>query len=476
MQIKETLSKGLKREFEITVPAKIIEEKLLKRLETIGKKVKMPGFRPGKIPLPLLKQRYKSDALSEVLQECVDTAVEKVLKDNKLKPALKPEVNLIKFEDGSNLDFAMKMEILPTVGDIKLDNLSFDKIVVKIPDTQVTEFIEKIAKQNRETKPIKQTRKTQKGDIVIIDFAGFVGKTAIEGGAAKHHALELGSGSFIPGFEDQLIGQNKGDIVDVHVTFPEAYHDDRYANKAAIFAVTIHDIHEAVPVVIDQALADKIGFKSVDEMKEWVEKSIGKTYDSQSYLNTKRHVLDSLAERFVFEVPQNMVNFEFENIWAQLCREIGVDQGDAANANAKDKKTFEEATGKSEKELREEYQIIAERRVRLGILLAEIGNKNKITVSNQELSNALLARAREFPGQEKEVYEYYKSNESALASLRAPIFENKVIDYILSISKVNEKTMSPEAFEKLLIKEEEEAEKNILSSAKKTKKSPKKDG
>jgi len=477
MEIKQTLSQGLKREFEITVPAQFIEEKLLNKLETIGKKVKIPGFRPGKIPLPLLKQRYKSEALSEVLEDIVENAVNKALTENKLKPALKPQVNVTNYEDGKNLQFQMSMEVIPSIGEINLDNLSFERIVVKIPQEQVNKVIENIAKQNRTTKPIEKQRKTQKGDIVIIDFEGFIGKEPIEGGAAKAHALELGSSTFIPGFEDQLIGQEKNAHVDVKVKFPETYHDARYADKAARFDVTIHDIHEAEPIVIDNALSEKLGFKSIEEMNEWIEKSISKDYISQSYLNTKRHVLDALAERFKFDVPQNMVELEFENIWTQLCRELGINQNDAANANTKGKvasKSFEESTGKSEKELREEYRIIAERRVRLGILLAEIGNSNKITVSNQELSNALLARAREFPGQEKEVYEYYKSNEAALASLRAPLFENKVIDFILNKSKINEKQLSPDAFEKFLVKEEEEAEKNLLSSSKKPKKSEKK--
>ena len=477
MQITETLSQGLKREFEVTVPAKEIEVKLNTHLVSIGKKVKVPGFRPGKMPLPLLKQRYKSDALSEVLEELVEKGAQQIIKDNKLKLALKPKVNLKSFEEGKDLVFEVNLEILPTIGTIKLDDFSFEKHIVTVPSKAISGVLENLAKRNRKTRPLQKLRKTQKGDIVIIDFEGFIEKEPIEGGASKNHALELGSGTFIPGFEEQLIGQEKGAHVNVKVTFPKEYHEERYANKPARFDVKIIDIHEADPIVIDTALAETLGFESLEAMKEWVEKSISKDYVTQSFLNTKRHVLDALAERFTFEVPQNMVELEFKNIWDQLCRELGIDQSEAANANAENKagaKSFEEAAGKKEEDLKREYEAIAERRVRLGILLAEIGNRENITVTNQELMNALTVRAREFPGQEKEVFDFYRNNESAMASLKAPLFENKVIEFILGKSKVTEKSITPEELEKLLSFEEKEAEKKISLEAKKHKKPSKK--
>jgi len=473
MQIKETLSKGLKHEYEVTIPATEIEKQLNVSLESIGKKAKIPGFRPGKAPLSLLKQRYKTDALSEVLEACVDKGIKQILKDNQLKPALRPHVNLKSFEDGKALTFEVTIETLPTIGDIKLDNLSFEKYVVTVPTKAITGVLENLAKRNRQTHPLQKPRKTQKGDIVIIDFEGFIENQPIEGGSGKEHALELGSGSFIPGFEDQLLGQEKGAQVHVKVTFPTDYHEHRYADKPARFDVTITDIHEADPIAIDTALAEKLGFESLDAMKEWVEKSISQDYMTQSFLNTKRHVLDALAERFTFDVPQNMVELEFKNIWEQLRREVGIDQESAANANTKDKentKTLEEATGKKEEDLMREYQTIAERRVRLGILLAEIGNQKNLTVTNQELMNALAARAREFPGREREIFDFYRNNESAMATLKAPIFENKVIEFILSQSKVSEKPITPEELEKFLALEEQEAEKKISADAKKSKK------
>lgn len=477
MQITETFSQGLKREFEIRIPSSEVEKKLIARLETIGKKVKIPGFRPGKVPLNLLKQRYKAEALSEVLEECIEHGIKQTAKEKNIKPSLKPKINLKSYEDGKDLNFDVEMEIFPTIGEVNLNGLSFDKYIVTIPPQSISTVIENIAKKTRETRPLQKLRKTKKGDIVIIDFEGFVENLPIEGGSGKAHALELGSGNFIPGFEDQLIGKEKGNHVIVKVTFPKEYHDAQYADKPAHFDVTITDIHEADPITIDAALAKKLGFDSLEAMQTLVEKNIAKDYIDHSFLNTKRHVLDALAERFMFEVPENMVELEFESIWDQLCRELGIQKDKASNTNTKDTsktKSFEELSGKSEEELKREYRAIAERRVRLGLLLAEIGQRNNLIVSNQELLTALVAKAKEFPGQEKEVFDFYRNNESAMASLRAPIFENKVVEFILSLSTVTEKKVTPEELEKLLSLEEQEAEKKVAVAAETSKKTRKK--
>ena len=477
MQIKETLSTGLKREFDVTVPASEVEKKLKTRLENLGKKIKIPGFRPGKVPLDLLKKRYKADVLREVLEDCVESAIKQVIKEKEIRPSLKPSVNLKSYEEDKDLDFEVKMEILPVIDEINLENLSFEKYVVAIPAESISSAIENIAKRSRETKPIEKARKTKKGDIAIIDFEGFIEEAPIQGGAGKAHPLELGSGSFIPGFEDQLIGHEKGAKVEVKVSFPKDYHEERYADKPARFDVTITDIHEATPLSIDEALATKLGFQSLEEMQTLVHNSLASNYEGQTFLNTKRHVLDALADRFTFEIPENMVTMEFDNIWHQLQHELGVDHECASNTNVKKdgpQKSFEELAGKSEEELKKEYKTIAERRVRLGLLLAEIGNRNNLAVTNQELTNALIERAREFPGQEREVFEFYRNNESAMASLRAPIFENKVVEFILEQSTVTEKKVTPEELEKLLMLEEEEAEKKLSSTAEEPKKATKK--
>lgn len=477
MQIKQTLSEGLKRSFQVTFPAKDIELKVNGQLEKIGQKAKIPGFRPGKVPLPILKQRYNAEALSKALDVCVDVAVKQVLKEHDLRPALKPKVEVDSFDQGKDLIFNIALEVIPTIGEVTFDALAFEKYVVEVPEKTVKQVIDNFANRTRETRPITELRKTKKGDVAIIDFEGFIEDKPIEGGKGQNHALELGSGSFIPGFEDQLIDQEKDARLEVKVTFPKDYHEKHYADKPARFDVHLKDIHEVDPAAIDEKLAKKLGFETVKELEEGVKASLEKDYNAQAFISTKRHVLDALAERFTFEVPQNMVEIEFENIWNQLCQELGIDQGNTANANVKDKegsKTFEEAAGQSEEVLRAEYKLIAERRVRLGLLLAEIGNRNNIAVAQQELINALTARAREFPGQEQQVFDFYRNNESAMAYLRAPIFENKVVEFILSKAKISEKSITPEDLEKLLAKDEEDAEKQILAQVKAEKKPTKK--
>ncbi len=466
MHIKETLTQDLKHEFDVTIPASDIERDMVTHLERIGKKVKIPGFRPGKVPLPLLKQRYKAEALKDVIESCADKSIKKIVEDNGFKPSLKPNVTLKEYEEGKDLILSISLEILPTIGDINLEGFSFEKYVVKVPSKRVEEVLEMLAKQNREGRPLQKPRKSKKGDIVIIDFKGFVDGEPIERGEGVDYSLELGSDSFIPGFEDQLIGAEKGEAVEVKVTFPKEYQDARYANKPARFDVKLKDIHEVDAGAIDTALAKKLGFDSLEALKEKVENNLSHEYVAQSFMNTKRQVLDALAERFVFDVPHNMVDLELDNIWSQLLEELGIDRSKAANI---DGKTFKEATGKEEKELRKDYEIIAERRVRLGILLAEIGNRHKLAVSQQELIDALTARAREFPGQEREVFDYYRNNESALATLRVPLFENKVVEFILSHSKIKEIPATPAELEKVLLREEETAAEKISTKAKKMK-------
>lgn len=467
MNVKNTLSTNLKRDFEVTISAADIEADLLTQLETIGKKAKISGFRPGKIPLPLLKQRYQDSALKEVLEVSVDKAIKKVVKDNDLRPALQPKVTVTSYEEGKDLVLTINIEILPVVGDIDLKGLSFDKYVVTIPSKQLDEALQGIAKQHRTSNSLKKDRKSQKGDVVVIDFKGFIDGTPIAGGEGHDYSLELGSNSFIPGFEDQLIGHDKGAAVEVKVAFPKEYHEANYAGKAAHFDVTIKDIHTLDPADIDEKLAEKVGFESLKAMKEAVEKNFAHEYTAQSFLNTKRQVFDAMAEKFSFEIPEGMIELEFNNIWATLLNELGIDQGKSAN---KDGKTFEEATGKSEAELRKDYRVIAERRVRLGIVVAELGNREKISVSQKELMDAVIERARAFPGQEQKVVDFYRNTPSAMDSLRAPIFENKVVEFILEKSKIKEIPVTPEELEKKLLSEEEAAGKRISAAGKTEKK------
>ena len=458
MQITELPSKGLKREYDVTVSAGDIEKLLKERLQDIGKQVKLPGFRPGKIPGALLEQRYKGSALKDVLEECLNKAVKEVVKKFDLNPALRPNITLTTYEIGDDLVAHVDLEILPTIGEINLEGFSFENHVVAIPDAEVDNALEALTKSYRKAHPLKKARKLKAGDIAIIDFEGYVGKDPIEGGSGKDYRLEVGSGAFIPGFEDQLIGSEKGDAVEVKVHFPKEYHDAKCADQKAHFSVTIKDIHEFEPLVLDDAFAAELKFASLKDMREAIRGRIAKDYQTKSVLNTKRNVLDALIDKFSFEVPQGLIDLEFDNIWGQLLQELGVDPKAADFSKA-----LKEASGAEEEELRKNYSAVAERRVFLGILLSEIGKRHDVKVSSQDLTDALMAKAMEFPGQEREVFDYYRNNEAALSTLRAPVFEQKIVDFILGKSTVKETPLSPEEFAKMLAREEEAAEKKIFS-------------
>lgn len=466
MQIKETLSKGLKREYNLVIPADYIEKKVELKLTQLGKRAKIAGFRPGKIPMPMLKQRYGMEVLGEALEQAVEDGIETIVKKHDLKPALRPEIDASeKYQEGKDLTVTVKMECLPEVAEIKLDDMKFEKLEPKVDPKKIDEAILQAGKSHRETKPLAKARKTKAGDIAIIDFDGKVGDEAITGGSATDHPLELGSNTFIPGFEDQLIGHDKGAHVEVKVTFPKEYGESKLAGQEARFQVTIKDIHEPQALEINEDLAKKLGFEGLDKCREAVKGFLSRDDHAMAFMHTKRCVLDALASKCTFEVPGKMIEAEFESIWKQMLREAGLDGADAANKNAK--KSFEESTGSKEEDLRKEYLGIAERRVRLGLVLADIGQRNKVSVSDHEMTNALIAEARRYPGQEKDVIEYYRKNSQAMAALRAPLFEDKVIEYILSQAKVTTKEVTSEELLKIM------SEDDILPNKKAEKKSEK---
>lgn len=467
MLIKNTLTKGLQRHFDVTIEAHDIETDLDRRLESLGKTVKIAGFRPGKIPLFILKQRYKDSAFKDILEGYREQSVKQIVKDIGLQPALKPRVTIKSYEEGKDLVLSVEGEFLPVLGDLTFDDLSLERYVVDVPSSQVDETLENLAKQNPERRPVKKARKTEKGDLVVIDFKGFINEKSIEGGTGVNYSLELGSGAFIPGFEDQLIGHSKGDKVDVNVVFPEDYPQKPYAGKPAHFEVILKDIQELHTPLKDDVFAKRLGVESLKDLKEAIQKNLSGEYERQSFLNVKRQVFDFLSEKIKCESPPTMVALEFRNIWAQLLQEAGISEDQSANKNGP---TFKEATGKTEEELRQDYQMLAERRVRLGIIIGEIANRENIRVSQQELMQAVMAKAREFPGQEKKFIDFYRDTPSALETLRAPLFEDKVVEFILTRCKVKDISTTPEKLQKILLKEEEEAEKRISSSAKKKKK------
>ena len=438
MQVKEIKSEGLSRELEVTVPANDIKKLIDARLIEVGKTVKMQGFRPGKVPMDILQKKYGRAVMGEVLETAVNDATAKVIKDKKLRPAMQPKIEVKEFDEGKDLTYSMKVDILPDFDVMKLDGLKLEKPIAKIEDKDIDEALTRITAHHKGSKKVETDRKTKSGDFVLMDFHGRTKDDGVEheGMHAHGHKLELGSNSFIPGFEDQLIGQKAGDKLEVNVTFPKEYGATELAGREAIFDVEIHEIHEATEAEVNDDFAKELGFDDEKALRDAVKHQLDNDYGNQTRLKMKRQLLDILDEKHDFEVPPAMVEAEEEGITQQIENER------KANPEA------EEITD----EEREELSIIAERRVRLGLVIAEIGQQNKITVNDQELQRAVITEAQKYPGQEKEVFDFYQKNQNALEGLRAPLFEDKVVDLIFDKATVTDKEVSIED----LMKDEED--------------------
>jgi trigger factor len=429
MQVKELKKEGLNIEMEVTLGAKELDAQVDERLQEYAKTMKLPGFRPGKVPVNILKQRYGRAVMGEVLEKAVNDSTVQVLKDKNLRPALQPKIEIKQFDEGKDLTYTMSVETLPEFKIADFKSLKVEKPVTKPEKKAVDEALERVAKQRQKTRPLEKDRATKKGDILTIDFKGRTeAGVAYPGMSSEDHRLELGSNQFISGFEEQLIGKNKGDKVEVKVTFPEPYHMAELAGQPAIFDVEVKDIQEAVPAEINDEFAKSLGFEDEKALREAVEKQMQSEYDQLSRMKTKRSLLDALDSGHDFEVPAGMLDLEFGSIRQQLAMERP-DQAEGGEL-------------KLSKEEEEELKAIAERRVRLGLILSEVGRANNITVSDQELQRAVITEAQRFPGQEADVFNYYSKNRQALESLRAPVFEDKVVDYIITQADVSEKTVT----------------------------------
>ncbi|MFC4270431.1 trigger factor [Sneathiella chungangensis] len=455
MQITQTNSDGLKRDFTIVVDAAEIDTKVTERLTTVGADIKLPGFRPGKVPLAILRQRFGKSVMGEVLEQTVNEMSQKALDDNELRPAQQPKIEITKFDEGADLEFTLEVEIMPDFKPMDFSKLKLEKMVAEVEDAKVDEALKEIAGQQKNFVAVAKNRKSKEGDSLLIDFVGKVDGEAFEGGSAEGHQLELGSNSFIPGFEDQLIGAKGGDEVAVKVTFPENYGAAHLAGKDAVFDVKIHEVREAAEVEINDEFATKLGLDNLDALKDAVRGQIEQQYAQLSRQSLKRNMLDAMAEAHDFEVPPGMKQGEFDSIWQQFEQEL-----EQSGQKLEDQ-------DQSEEELRDEYMNIAERRVRLGLLLAEVGRINNIEVSQDEVNQAMIAQARNYPGQEKMIFEMFQKRPEMQAQLRAPIFEDKVIDFISELATITEKKVSVDELMKDPDEEEAAKPKKKKAAAKK---------
>ncbi len=442
MQVTEVAAEGLKREYKVVVAASEIEGKVEARLRKLAQTAKVPGFRPGKVPLSLLKRQYGRQVMGEILEQAVDEGSKQAINDNQLKPALRPKIEVTSFDDGQDLEFKLDLEVLPEVPEVDLKAISLIRQVVEVADARVDDAIANVAKVRRKFEPLAEPRPAADGDQVTLDFEGRIDGEPFEGGKAENFTLVIGSGQMIPGFEAGLIGRSAGETAEIEVTFPEDYGRDNLKGKAATFTVTLKEIKAGSAVTVDDDFAKELGAESLDDLKGKIRERLAADYRGIGRQKVKRALLDDLAERVKFAVPEGMIDLEFNAIWRQLEEEM-----------KRTESTFE-SMGQSEDETKAEYRQIAERRVRLGLVLSDIGIKNEVKVEGAELQQAVMEQARRYPGQEKQVFEYFRDTPAALEQLRAPIFEDKVVDFILQMAQV---TDTPVTVEELMKDPDDEA-------------------
>ncbi len=426
MQVSETLSEGLKREYKVVVEAADMEAKVTNRLTEIGKEAQMPGFRPGKVPMTILRRTYGRQLLGEVLEQAVNEATTETLEKHELKPAMQPKIEVVSFDEGKDLEYTIEVEVMPEFEPMDFASLSLERKVAEISDEELDERVDSLAQQFKEFTEADEGQAAKDGDTVVIDFEGSVDGELFEGGAAEGHSLELGSNSFIPGFEEQLVGVKKGDETVVKVSFPEEYQAEHLAGKEAEFKVTVQEVKVPLPVTVDDALAEKLGLENLAALKDAVREQSEKEYADLSRAKLKRVLLDALAENHDFEVPPSLVDGEFEQIWNQVVEDL-----------KRQDKTVEDMD-KPEEESKAEFREIAVRRVRLGLLLSEVGQRNNLTVNQDEVNRAMAEQAQRFPGQEQQIFEFYQSNPEMRAQLEAPIMEDKVVDFIVEMAQISE--------------------------------------
>jgi len=460
MQITETNAEGLKHEFKVTIGADDIARRVETRLNEIGRQVKLPGFRPGKVPITVLKKRYGPSVMGEVIERAVNDSSSEAMREHKLRPALQPKVEIVSFNEGKDLEYKLAVEVLPEFQPMDFAELKLERLRPEVPDQEIDAALERMAKRQR--KDERADRPAANGDIVVIDFVGSIQGTEFPGGSAKGHRLELGSGSFIPGFEEQLIGGKAGEHRDVTVNFPADYGAQDLAGKEARFAVDIAEVRGLLPQPIDDTLAEAVGMEDLQALRDAVRAQIERDYAGIAQQRLKRQLLDRLAERHEFPVPQGMVDIELDVIWKQF-------EDERQRAKQAGAPPPEET--QSDDEIKAEYRAIAERRVRLGLLLSEVGRNNNIQVTQEEINRALGEEMRRYPGHEREVMEYYRKQPGAVDNLRAPIFENKVVDYILEIAEVTDRVVSPSE----LLKDEDDEDGETAEAEEKSAKAEKKE-
>jgi len=440
MQVTENVSDGLKREFDVKVPAAALEARVVERLGELKNRVRINGFRPGKVPLAHLKKLYGRSVMVETIETVVREMNAKIVDERGLKLAMEPKVTMPQeavevekvLEGKSDLAYRLALEVLPKIELADFSNIKLERLVAEVTEPEIDAALQKIAEETKPYTPKGEGGQVETGDRAMINFTGKIGGAPFEGGSGQDVGVNVGSATFIPGFEDQLIGMTVGETRLVKVTFPSNYTSAQLAGQDAEFEVTVKSIDAPGTVTIDEEFAKSLGLESLAKLRETLKGRLQQEHASQGRQKLKRKLLDQLDQLHKFDGPPTLIEEEFKNVWTVVENDL--------KAQAR---TFADE-GTTEEKAREEYHAIAERRVRLGLVLAEIGERNSIQVSDDELSRDIVERTRQFHGREQEIWDYYRKNPSALASIRAPLFEEKVVDFILELAKVTEKRVSRE--------------------------------
>ncbi len=443
MQVTETLNEGLKRGYNIVVSAAELDEKVNEKLTEAQPEVEMKGFRKGKVPMALLKKQFGQRLLGEAMQESIDGAMNKHFEDSGERPALQPEVKMTNedWKEGDDVHVEMSYEALPAIPEVDLKSVELEKLVVKADDAAIEEALNNLAETAQDFKARRKGSKAKDGDQVVIDFVGKVDGEEFEGGSAEDYPLVLGSNSFIPGFEEQLVGVKAEEEKDVNVTFPEEYGAEHLAGKEAVFTCTVKEVKEPVAAEVNDELATKFGAEDLEALKGQISERLEAEYAGASRAVMKRALLDVLDEKVSFDLPPSLVEAEAKQIAHQLWHEENPEV---------------EGHDHGEIEPTDEHNKLAERRVRLGLLLAELGQKAEVEVTDAEMTQAIMNQARQYPGQERQFFEFVQQNAQMQQQLRAPIFEDKVIDYIVELAQVADKEVSKDDLQKAVEALEEE--------------------
>ena len=440
MQVTETTTEGLKREFRVVVAASDLSTRVNDRLTEMKDRVRINGFRPGKVPVAHLKKVYGRAVTAETIEQMMRETNAKIVTDHGLKLATDPKITMTEdkaeiesvIEGKTDLAYTVALEVVPKITLADFKSLKLEKLTTTVSDEDISDALQKVADQNRPYVAKAEGGKAESGDRVTISFTGTIDGVPFEGGTGEDVPVTIGSNTFLPGFEDQLIGIAAGESRTVNVTFPANYGSEQLAGKAAAFAVTAKTVESPGTVTIDDAFATSLGLESLEKLREAIKARIAQEYAGASRQKLKRALLDQLDALHKFEAPPTLVEEEFKNVWNTVVADLKAQN-----------RTFEDE-GTTEEKASAEYRGIADRRVRLGLVLAEIGEKNNIKVADEEMARGLAERARQFPGQEKEVWDFYTKNPNALASVRAPIFEEKVVDFLVELAGVTEKPVTKE--------------------------------